>query len=258
MNDFSHGVHPFESGKIRDKLDIPELVNMTLLRQNDSLIYDIPEEGIDISPELYEEITGHAPKPWNKRDCSNPCNCGTYRQYSLTNADWSRFYGDIRSVSSPLCGPGSITKTFTLSYSYTISGSFGANAGPTDDIIRSLGIPVGFTYTWGNAIATGYTTSCMENHPCIATFKPWMGMVRGRGRWTELSNSGNKLCASGIGGNIEVRLPIVRECTNDHECGADGVWGQCYFVGGFAQASCSNLGPTPGPGAQCPASLYPN
>ena len=148
MNDFSHGVHPFQSGKIRDKLDIPELVNMTLLRQNDSLIYDIPEEGIDISPELYEEITGHAPKyvknnskeqssrltidfikrPWNKRNCNNPCNWGTYRQYSLMNAEWSRFYGDITSVSSPLCGPGSITKTFTLSYSYSVSGSFGVNA----------------------------------------------------------------------------------------------------------------------------------
>ncbi|PSN59680.1 hypothetical protein BS50DRAFT_594525 [Corynespora cassiicola Philippines] len=261
IEDFLENVEPFESGEIGDTVPIPELANLTLIRQNGSLIYDIPEEGLEISPELYERITGHPPKPWNKRD-GNPCNSGTYRKYDLIDANWSKFFGYNRVMSSPLCGPGSISKTYSVTYSYSITGSVTATFGPAagTSVFQSLGFTAGFSYTWGNAIATGYSATCDLAHPCIATFKPWIGLVKGRGRWTELSNQGNKLCRSGIGGNLELRLPIVRDCTGpdaDKECGADGVWDQCYFVGTFAQGACSNLGPTPAAARQCPKEMYP-
>lgn len=59
----------------------------------------------------------------DKRDCPNPCSCGTHRTYSLVDSNWNKFYGNLRSMSSPLCGPGTISKTYTASYSWQVSGS---------------------------------------------------------------------------------------------------------------------------------------
>ncbi|KAF4308881.1 hypothetical protein GTA08_BOTSDO01808 [Botryosphaeria dothidea] len=244
ISDFLEGAIEVDGGDLGDLIPIPELVNLTLVDKDEELIYDIPEEGLDISEELYEALTGEKPKHVKPR---------------FTTTNWNKFYGNLRSMSSPLCGPGTISKTYTASYSWQVSGSIDPSVKLDAGFLEKLGVKVGFAYTWGNAVATGYTATCSELHPCVATFKPWIGIVKGRGRWTELSNAGNKLCRSGYGGNLEVKLPIVRDCpSGSKECGADGVWDKCHFVGNFAKACCSNLGPTPAAGSLCPASLCPN
>ncbi|EKG11366.1 hypothetical protein MPH_11527 [Macrophomina phaseolina MS6] len=223
ISDFLEGALEVDGGYLGDLIPIPELSNLTLVDNDGDLIYDIPEEGLEISEELYEALTGQKPKPLNKRDCPNPCACGTHRTYSLADSNWNKFYGNLRSMSSPLCGPGTIAKTYTASYSWQVSGSIDPSFKLDAGFLEKLGVKVGFAYTWGNAVATGYTATCSELHPCVATFKPWIGVVKGRGRWTELSNAGNKLCRSGYGGNLEVKLPIVRDCpSGSKECGADG------------------------------------
>ncbi|KAF9694930.1 hypothetical protein EKO04_006825 [Ascochyta lentis] len=247
--------NPIDGGKI-ETIPIPQLTDFDLVLKDGHLVYDIPEGGIDIPEQLYEKLSGKKPNTLKKRDCSNPCNCGTHRVWDLSNANWNKFLGNYKVMSSPICGPGSITKTYTSSYSYQVSGSLDPSLGIKLDkiFLEKLGFKVGFAYTWGTAVATGYTATCGEAHPCIATFRPQIGQVTGRARWTELTNDYNKLCGSGYSGNIEIHLPTVRDC-NDKQCGADGVWDHCYYVGNAAKALCHYLGPTPR--SQCPASLYP-
>ncbi|KAH7015972.1 hypothetical protein B0J12DRAFT_418674 [Macrophomina phaseolina] len=259
-----------EVGYIEKLVDIPELANLSLIEVDGDLVFDIPATGLDLSDESWEKISGEKPKKLTARDIElmtpekracwqNPCDCGTYRTYALENINWSKAYGGVRAMSQPLCGPGAIAKTYTYSWSYTITGSISPGWKPSPESLLSLGISVGFSYTFGDAVATGYTATCEGRHPCIATFKPWVGTITGRGLWRDLSKEGNKLCRSGRGGNIELKVPIVASgCKSSKDsCGADGAWGHCYFLGDFAKRTCGNtLGATPWSEA-CPSNLYP-
>lgn len=140
-----------EVGYIEKLVDIPELANLSLIEVDGDLVFDIPATGLDLSDESWEKISGEKPKcallprttcvllltvqrkltardielmTPEKRACwQNPCDCGTYRTYALENINWSKAYGGVRAMSQPLCGPGAIAKTYTYSWSYTITGS---------------------------------------------------------------------------------------------------------------------------------------
>lgn len=62
ISDFLEGAIEVDGGNLGDLIPIPELVNLTLVDKDGELIYDIPEEGLDISEELYEALTGEKPK----------------------------------------------------------------------------------------------------------------------------------------------------------------------------------------------------
>lgn len=232
-------------------VEIPELAGVKLLENG---VYDIGPEGIELSDETYKKLTGRSPPPFEKRQ-DNPCNGKTHRSWDLSEANWNKALGNTKVMSSPICGPASISNTFTQTYSFTVGGSLSAGAGiGLAELGRTIGISVDFSYTTGNAIATGYSATCDERHPCIATFRPWIGHVKGKARYRDLSDGSNKLCGSGIAGNIWLDLPITRDC-NDTRCGADGVWDHCYYVGNAAKGMCPNLGGTPK--TQCAKELYP-
>ncbi|KAE8860160.1 hypothetical protein PTNB73_07770 [Pyrenophora teres f. teres] len=249
---------PVDTGR-GDEISIPQLANFNLTDHNGQLVYDIPTGGIDISEEMFVKLSGNkSGSSLVKRECwrDNPCDCDRYKTWQLINVDWSKFLGDTRVMSSPLCGPGSITNSYTATYSYSISGTIGTGFGPVASIFKGIDISVGFAYTWGNAVATGYSATCEASHPCIVTFRPYIGKVRGKARYTELSSNGNKLCRTGIAGDVEIHLPATSRSCNDNNCGAEGVWDHCYYVGAPAKALCRNIGPTPKP--ECPQNLYPS
>lgn len=236
---------------------IPELAGFNLTTVNGSLIYDLPKGGIDISEELYEKLSGKKPDHdlLTKRYCENPCNCGTHKVWHLDSGNWNKFLGKYKVLSAVLCGPGTITNTFSEAYTYTVAGQIDPSIGIMDGkFLSKLGLKLTFQYSFGNVVATGYGGTCGQYHPCVSLFRPWIGVVKGRGRWTQLSNDGNKLCGSGYGGDIEIHLPIVKDC-NDKQCGADGVWSHCYYLGNYAKAMCHTLGPTPKDA--CPDEVYP-
>ncbi|KAL7779762.1 hypothetical protein CFE70_009779 [Pyrenophora teres f. teres 0-1] len=197
---------PVDTGR-GDEISIPQLANFNLTDHNGQLVYDIPTGGIDISEEMFVKLSG---------------NKSGYKTWQLINVDWSKFLGDTRVMSSPLCGPGSITNSYTATYSYSISGTIGTGFGPVASIFKGIDISVGFAYTWGNAVATGYSATCEASHPCIVTFRPYIGKVRGKARYTELSSNGNKLCRTGIAGDVEIHLPATSRSCNDNNCGAEG------------------------------------
>lgn len=58
ISDFLEGAIEVDGGDLGDLIPIPELVNLTLINKDGNLIYDIPEDGLDISEELYEALTG--------------------------------------------------------------------------------------------------------------------------------------------------------------------------------------------------------
>jgi hypothetical protein len=50
--------------------------------------------------------------------------------------------------------------------------------------IDKLGIRAGFSYTWGHAESSQYTVQCNDpknNHPCVETFSPMIGVISGIG-----------------------------------------------------------------------------
>lgn len=62
ISDFLEGALEVDGGYLGDLIPIPELSNLTLVDNDGDLIYDIPEEGLEISEELYEALTGQKPK----------------------------------------------------------------------------------------------------------------------------------------------------------------------------------------------------
>ncbi|EDU47587.1 predicted protein [Pyrenophora tritici-repentis Pt-1C-BFP] len=218
-----HSGKPIDTGR-GDEILIPQLANCSLTRHNGSIVYKIPTGGYDISEELFGKLNGKKlESSLDKRQCNsdNPCECGTHRTWQLIDVSWSKFLGETKVMSSPLCGPGSISNTFTATYSYSVSTTITTGAGPVASVWKGIDISVGFSYTWGNAVATGYSATCDASHPCIATFRPYIGQVKGRARWTDLSNSGNKLCGTGIAGNVEIHLPATERGCNNDKCGAE-------------------------------------
>ncbi|KAI1667274.1 hypothetical protein L13192_07983 [Pyrenophora tritici-repentis] len=232
-----HSGKPVDTGR-GNEISIPELANCSVTRDNGSMVYEIPTGGYDISEELFGKLNGNKLGTWQ-----------------LVDVNWSKFLGEVRVMSSPLCGPGSISKTYTATYSYSVSTTVKTGFSPAASVWKGIEISVGFSYTWGNAVATGYSATCDASHPCIATFRPYIGQVKGRARWTDLSNEGNKLCGSGIAGNVEIHLPATERACNDDKCGAEGVWDHCYYLGPVAKGMCKNIGPTPKP--ECAKALYP-
>lgn len=249
---FSNVVTPRDNTRI---VDIPEVANYPLIKKpNGDEYYDLPKEGITLSAGEYKNLTGREPPPMEKRQ-ENPCSAGTHRVWDVPNPNWVKITRPPKVMSSPICGPASISNTFTESFSYSIGTTATAGFSVGTNLAGTGSIGVSFTYTWGEAIATGYSATCSDRHPCVATFSAWFGKVTGRARFRDLSNGSNKLCATGYQGTVDLELPMVRDC-NDKQCGQEGVWDHCYYVGSTAEAMCpNNLGPKPK--TQCASSLYP-
>ncbi|KAH9877088.1 hypothetical protein IAQ61_002451 [Plenodomus lingam] len=216
-------------------------------------IFDLPPEGIDIPADIYKKLTGRAPDPLEKRDY-DICKGKTHRVWELEDADFTNATGDRTVMSSVICNGGTISKTFTRGWSWSVGGSVapGYNFNPT----YLIGISVTASYTWNEAKATAYNIACEENFPCVATFTPWFGYIKGRAKFSDLTDGTNKLCHSGYAGNVEIKVPLVRDCGSG-ECGAEGAWSHCYYLGNIARELCpGDLGPPPTT-KECPKNLYP-
>ncbi|CAI7665566.1 unnamed protein product [Penicillium glandicola] len=239
--------------------------------------YRFPEDAY-VDPGYWEERNISVPavngSSLDRRQSSitscEPCKCSYNQQvsYEWQSQNWNTIVGNTHQLSDSLCPPGSISKTYTKSWSYSLSVQGGPDLGIGASVLKTFGIGGGFSYTWGNAVATAYGvawTTPGQQHPFIETFRPNIYVVNGIARATYRDHYyNNKVCSVSDWSHINLHLPLVNkdnnDCQNsDSSCGADGTYDSCFFIGKYATLQCPgrNLGPTP-VGRECPNYLYPS
>ncbi|OOQ86168.1 hypothetical protein PEBR_22639 [Penicillium brasilianum] len=206
---------------------------------------------------------------WDERDISihNAINSSSLepRQSSITACE--PFRGNTHQISDSLCPPGSISKTYTKSYSYQVSVQAGPDLKLGVGVLEKFGLRAGFSYTWGKAVATSYGVSWTtpgQQHPFIETFRPNIFVANGIARAHYVDHYyNNRACSVSDWSHMNIHVPLVNannnDCQNsDSACGAEGTYDSCFYIGKYAKELCPgrNLGPTP-VGRECPTYLYP-
>lgn len=232
--------------------------------------------GIDVDPGFWEErgITLQNTANLEARQgyitSCEPCKCSynQYVSYEWQTQNWNTVTGNTHQLSDDLCPPGTISKTYTKSWSHRVSVQGGPDLKIPIDALASFGLGGGYSYTWGSAVATTYGVSWTtegQQHPFIETFRPNIFVVNGIARAYYYDNYyNNKLCSTSDPSYVNIHVPLVNKDNNDCQsskssCGADGTYDSCFFVGKYAKILCPgrDLGPTP-IGRECPNYLYPS
>jgi hypothetical protein len=81
--------------------------------------------------------------------CCPDVNTPFHDKTHFDSVVWSQHLGITRRISEAVCPPGGITKSNTLSYSYSINVQVGPDLKFGPAILDKFGIRVGFAYTWG-------------------------------------------------------------------------------------------------------------
>lgn len=89
--------------------------------------------------------------PCANEPCCTLLGQGEYftQQYRWKTDHWTQQRGFTRRISEPICPPGSVTNSRTISYSYSINVQLGPDLKFGPEILDKFGIRVGFSYTWG-------------------------------------------------------------------------------------------------------------
>ncbi|EUC29267.1 hypothetical protein COCCADRAFT_106975 [Bipolaris zeicola 26-R-13] len=225
-----------------------------------------------LPPELKSLYKSMAPKPDPLKESKmgqnvclgDPC-CTKYNDGKVTPtpffevSEWSQHLGIPRRISEPLCPPGSVTNSRTISYTYSINVNIGPDLKFGPSILDKFGIRVGFAYTWGTATTVGYTAACTDggNYPCYSVFTPRIGVIKG---WGYIANvgTGGFICSKGPRSFIEIHVPVVPSDTcnggDRNPCGPSGVYDHCFATGPQAAALCprSSLDLKHPPSRSCP------
>ncbi|KAF7173444.1 hypothetical protein CNMCM5623_005652 [Aspergillus felis] len=257
------------AGSATYKYSLPEPNRDDHFEVDGITFYKFPEGGVAVPPGFWDErdIAFHnatnssslEPRQSYITSCE-PCKCVYNQQvwYEWQTQNWNTVRGNTHQISDTLCPPGSISKTYTKSYTYQVSvqagPDFNKKLGP--GVLEKFGLRVGFSYTWGKAVATSYGvswTTAGQQHPFVETFRPNIFVVDGIAR----------VCSVSDWSHMNIHVPLVNTDNNDCQnsgssCGAAGTYDSCFFIGKYATQLCPgrNLGPTP-VGRECPTYLYP-
>lgn len=69
--------------------------------------------------------------------------------YRWRTSTWSQSLGAVSRISEPICPPGSVSNSRTISYQASINVQLGPDLKFGPSILDKFGIRVGFAYTWG-------------------------------------------------------------------------------------------------------------
>ncbi|KAJ5153548.1 uncharacterized protein N7482_010026 [Penicillium canariense] len=264
-----------ESGNVTQKHSLPEIDESNFHVTDGIKFYNYPG-GIDVPSEFWEErsiVKNDTGSDLEARyytpQCLEACSCSSEwtTSYSWETVSYSTVAGNLHKISDPLCPPGSISNSYTLSYSYQLSVQAGPDLKIPIKYLDKFGLRAGFSYTWGHAQTTAYTVSWTDSthlHPFIETFRPNVFIASGIARMikSDLRYGSGKVCSTSAPSHINVHLPLVYGSNDDCQssgstCGASGNYDSCFFVGNYAKALCPNrnLGPTPYD-RECPSYLY--
>lgn len=178
--------------------------------------------------------------------------------------------GNTHVISDTLCAPGTIGKTYSFSYSWSVNFQAGpdlkataiSNPPVVKNVLDKIGQRAGFAYTFGTATTTSYSKSwnLPQQHPFVLTFRPSILILSGQGREVKTNGLG-AICSVGDTSHFTLHIPMMESanCKNPKSaCGPKGTYDSCFFLGLAARTLCPghNLGPTPERGLQCPNHLY--
>ncbi|KAF4169670.1 hypothetical protein CNMCM6936_006829 [Aspergillus lentulus] len=273
------------NGKVTDsgtvnvtyKHELPEPNRYDTFEVDGITFYSFPG-GADVHPEFWEERNISFPDTANSSSLEarqsyitscEPCKCSFNQQvwYEWQTQNWNTVVGNTHLLSDPLCPPGSISKSWTKSWSHQISVQAGPDLKIGAGILEKFGIRAGYSYTWWHAEATQYGVSWNKDgqqHPFVATFHPNIFVVNGIARAHYVDHYYNNMaCGVSDWSHMNLHLPLVEQTNNDclketSTCGAAGSYDSCFYIGKYAKKLCPgrNLGPTP-VGRECPNYLYP-
>ncbi|KAJ5166216.1 uncharacterized protein N7482_004997 [Penicillium canariense] len=158
--------------------------------------YNFPEGGVAVPSDFWDErdISFHNATNSSSLETRQssitscgPCKCSYNQQvwYEWQTQNWNTVRSNTHQISDTLCPPGSISKTYTKSYSYQVSVQAGPDLKIGLGVLEKFALRVGYAYTWGKAVATSYGVSWTvpgQQHPFIATFRPNVLVANGIAR----------------------------------------------------------------------------
>ncbi|EDU48903.1 hypothetical protein PtrSN002B_011653 [Pyrenophora tritici-repentis] len=169
--------------------------------------------------------------------CANdPCctilsNPDTFKkEYRWELKNWSQHLGKPQAISQPICPPGSVTNSRTVSYTWSINVNLGPDLKFGPSILDKFGIRVGFAYSWGEATTVGYTALCSDGNdfPCFAYFTPRIGKIYGTGWIETMGTDGKTICSKTEKSEMEISVPILKSdvckegAVSKNPCGPEG------------------------------------